>query len=223
MAYFTNFFFEFYAVFTEDASLLFLWNCAKSQKWPKARDQKLILSKIQFLALKWCLTRNSVHGPGAWHWCPSSNRTRLHAWVYNCTTVESGKNVTFFEQLLCFYQLVLVVWNTLGAKFNLSFISWVEQNCQFLWQWSKKSLLTHLGGLWGKRGSGKNHFSARGFRGLARLASFYSISMPRVQFFSGVRHVCHDNDGSFADPGIPGYKHLGRLSTFSLPSDRLIF
>ena len=27
--------------------------------------------------------------------------------------------------------------------------------------------------------------------------------------FSGVRHVCHDNDGSFgdADPGIPGYKH----------------
>ena len=35
----------------------------------------------------------------------------------------------------------------------------------------------------GKRGSGKNHFSARGFRGLARLASFYSISVPRVQFF----------------------------------------
>ena len=25
------------------------------------------------------------------------------------STVESGKNVTFFEQLFCFYQLVLVV------------------------------------------------------------------------------------------------------------------
>ena len=27
----------------------------------------------------------------------------------SATTVESGKNVTFFEQLFCFYQLVLVV------------------------------------------------------------------------------------------------------------------
>ena len=95
-------------------------------------------------------------------------------------TVESGKNVTFFEQLFCFYQLVLVVWNTLGAKFKLSFISRVEQNCHFLWQWSKKLLLTIWGDFGGKRGSGKNHFSARGFRGLARLASFYSISVPRT-------------------------------------------
>ena len=29
--------------------------------------------------------------------------------VYRAPTVESGKNVTFFEQLFCFYQLVLVV------------------------------------------------------------------------------------------------------------------
>ena len=60
----------------------------------------------------------------------------------------------------------------------------------------------------GKRGSGENHFSARRFSGLARLASFYSISV-HVYSFSGVRHVCHDNDGSFgdADPDIPGYKH----------------
>ena len=42
--------------------------------------------------------------------------------------------------------------------------------------------------------------------GLARLASFYSITVPLVQFFraAGVRHVCHDNDGCFvrvyADP-----------------------
>ena len=42
-------------------------------------------------------------------------------------TVESGKNVTFFEQLFCFYQLVLIVWNTFGAKFKLPFISWVKQ------------------------------------------------------------------------------------------------
>ena len=51
-----------------------------------------------------------------------------------CHTVESGKNVTFFEQLFCFYQLVLVVWNTFGAKFKLPFISWVKQNWHFLWQ-----------------------------------------------------------------------------------------
>ena len=89
-------------------------------------------------------------------------------------TVESGKNVTFFEQLFCFYQLVLVVWNTLGAKFKLSFISWVEQNWHFLWQWSKKLLLTHLWGLWGETGVRENHFSVRGFSGHARLASFYS-------------------------------------------------
>ena len=74
----------------------------------------------------------------------------------------------------------------------------------------QKIALNPFGGtLGGNGGSGKNHFSTRGFRGLARLASFYSISVPRVQFFPVVRHVCHDNDGSFgdADPGIAGYKH----------------
>ena len=100
------------------------------------------------------------------------------------STVESGKNVTFFEQLFCFYQLVLVVWNTFGAKFKLPFISWVKQNWHFLRQCRKKLPFPHLGGLLGETGSGKNHFSGHGFsRGLARLASFYSITEPLVQFF----------------------------------------
>ena len=70
----------------------------------------------------------------------------------NGTTVESGENVTFFEQLSCFYQLVLVVWNTFEAKFK-PFISWVKQNWHFLWQWRKKLPFTHFGGLWGGNGS----------------------------------------------------------------------
>ena len=81
----------------------------------------------------------------------------------------------------------------------------------FLWQWRKKLLLTRLGDFGvGGRGSGKNHFSARGFSGLARLASFYLCHVYR--FFrcsSCLRHGKHGNDSSFgdADPGIPGYKH----------------
>ena len=38
----------------------------------------------------------------------------------NQVTIESGKDVNFFEQLFCFYPLVLVVWKTLGEKFKLS-------------------------------------------------------------------------------------------------------
>ena len=75
----------------------------------------------------------------------------------------------------------------------------------------QKIALNPFGGTLGETGVREKSFlRARvQFSGLARLASFYSISVPRVQFFSGVRHVCHDNDGSFgdADPGIPGYKH----------------
>ena len=77
------------------------------------------------------------------------------------STVGSGKNVTFFEQLFCFYQLVLVLWNTFGAKFKLSFISWVKQNWDFLWQWRKKLPFPHLGGLWGKRGPEKSFLRSR--------------------------------------------------------------
>ena len=91
--------------------------------------------------------------------------------------------MTFFEQLFRFYQLVLVIWNTFGAKFKLSFTSWVKQNWHFLWQWRKKLPFPHFGGLLGKRGSGKNHFSGRGFSRLARVASFYSITVPLAQFF----------------------------------------
>ena len=121
-------------------------------------------------------------------------------------TVESGKNVTFFEQLFCFYQLVLVVWNTLGAKFKLSFISRVEQNCHFLWQWSKKIALNPFGGtLGGNGGPGKSFLRSRvPWACTARL--FLLDLRATCTVFSGVRHVCHDNDGSFgdADPGIPG-------------------
>ena len=70
-------------------------------------------------------------------------------------TVESGKNVTFFEQLFCFYQLVLVVWNTFGAKFKLPFISWVKQNWHFLRQCRKNCPSPIWGDFWGKRGPGK--------------------------------------------------------------------
>ena len=45
-----------------------------------------------------------------------------------------------------------------------------------------KIALPPFGGLWGKRGSGKNHFSGRGLSRLARLASFCSITVPLVQF-----------------------------------------
>ena len=74
-------------------------------------------------------------------------------------TVESGKNVTYFEQLFCFYQLVLVVWNTFGAKFKLLFISWVKQNWHFLWQWRKKLPFPHLGELLGETGVREESFS----------------------------------------------------------------
>ena len=100
------------------------------------------------------------------------------------TTVESGKNVTFFEQLFCFYQLVLVVWNTFGAKFKLPFISWVKQNWHFLWKWRKKLPFPHFGGLLGETGVREKSFlRSRVQPGLARLASFYSITVPLVQFF----------------------------------------
>ena len=53
----------------------------------------------------------------------------------------------------------------------------------------------HLGGLLGETGVREKSFlRSRVQPGLARLASFYSITVPLVQF-SGVRHVYHDNDG----------------------------
>ena len=67
-------------------------------------------------------------------------------------TVESGKHVTFFEQLFCFYQLVLVVWNTFGAKFKLSFISWVKQNWHFFLAMEENIALPPFGGTFGGNG-----------------------------------------------------------------------
>ena len=89
-------------------------------------------------------------------WAPSSMHKEIWRSVtFRQTTVESGKNVTFFEQLFCFCQLVLVVWNTFGAKYKMSFISWVKQNWHFLRQCRKKLPFPHLGDFWGKRGPGK--------------------------------------------------------------------
>ena len=130
-------------------------------------------------------------------------------WQCFINTVESGKKCDFFE-LFCVYQLVLVVWNTFGAKFKLSFISWVKQIWQFLWQWRKKLPFPHLGGLLGETGVREKSFlRSLGFSTLARLVSFYSITVPLVQFFWcspclpwqrwPIRVRC---------PRIRGYKHL---------------
>ena len=61
----TNFSFElFYAVFAEDASLLFLYHVAKKSKWPKTQ-------------IKWFLPLNLVHHP-AYQW----QKTCQHRSVY---------------------------------------------------------------------------------------------------------------------------------------------
>ena len=53
----------------------------------------------------------------------------------------------------------------------------------------------HFGGLLGEMGVREKSFLwSRVQPGLARLASFYSITV-NCTVFSGVRHVCHDNDG----------------------------
>ena len=99
----------------------------------------------------------------------------------------------------------------MGAKFKLSFISRVEQSCHFLWQWSKKLLLTHLGGLWGEKGVREKSFLRSRAPWACTTRLFLLDLRATCTVYSGVRHVCHDNDGSFgdhdADPGIPGYKH----------------
>ena len=138
--------------------------------------------------------------------------------------MESGKNVTFFEQLFCFYQLVLVVWNTFGAKFKLPFISWVKQNWHFLRQCRKKLPFPHLGGLLGETGSGKNHSSGRGFSRGLHDSPLSTRSPYHLYSFSGVRHVCHDNDGWFvrvyADPRIQGY-NFSDLQIFCWKSTKI--
>ena len=74
----------------------------------------------------------------------------------------------------------------------------------------QKLLLTHLGGLWGETGvRKKSFFRLRGSVGLQDSSPSTRSPCHVYMFFSGVRHVCHENDGSFddADPGIKDYKH----------------
>ena len=139
----------------------------------------------------------------------SKKGTSLHRTGAVRIIVESGKNVTFFEQLFCFYQLVLVVWNTFGAKFKLPFISWVKQNWHFLWQWRKKLPFPHFGGLLGETGVREKSFLRSRVQPGLHDSPLSTRSPYHLYSFSGVRHVCHDNDGWFvyADPRIPGYKH----------------
>ena len=100
------------------------------------------------------------------------------------TTVESGKNVTFFEQLFCFYQLVLVVWNTFGVKFKLSFISRVKQNWHFFVAMEEKIALPPFGGTFGGNGGpGKIISPVADSVGLRNSLFFYSITVLLVQFF----------------------------------------
>ena len=73
---------------------------------------------------------------------------------------------TLLEQSL--YCLLFPEWNRIGI-----FCGNGGKNCP-----------SPFGGdFWGKRGSGKNHFSGRGRGRLARLTSFCSITVPLVQFF----------------------------------------
>ena len=89
---------------------------------------------------------------------PSLGGKRRSARRVNRLLLESGKNVTFFEQLFCFYQLVLAVWNTFGAKFKLSFISWVKQNWHFCGNGGKNCPSPILGGLLGETGVREKSF-----------------------------------------------------------------
>ena len=130
-------------------------------------------------------------------WSHSTSTSICNARSRRAGIVESGKNVTFFEQLFCFYQLVLVVWNTFGAKFKLPFISWVKQNWHFCGNGGKNCPSPIWGDFWGKRGSGKNHFSGRGFSRGLHDSPLSTRSPYHLYSFSGVRHVCHDDDGWF--------------------------
>ena len=114
---------------------------------------------------------------------------------------NQAKNVTFFEPLFCFYQLVLVVWNTFRAKFKLSFISWVKQNWHFSWQSRKKLPFPHLGGLLRETGVREKSF-LRSRVQLACATRLFLLDHRTTCTVSDVRHVCHDNDGRFvyADP-----------------------
>ena len=184
----------------------------KTQNWKQVKtlDKLHLLAQFRFELLY----TKSFENVKRWA-CPCSADDAEHRPVY---TVESGKNVTFFEQLFCFYQLVLVLWNALGAKFKLSSISWVEQNWHFLWQWSKNLLLTHLGGLlWGNGGPGKIISPLAGSVGLhdsplstwcpCHVYSFFRCSpclpwqrwlirwrwprYPRLQALRPVEHIFH--------------------------------
>ena len=71
-----------------------------------------------------------------------------------------------------------------------------ETELAFLWQWRKKMPFPHLGDFWGKRWSGKNHFRSRVQLACATRL-FLLDHRTTCTVFSGVRHVCHDNDGRF--------------------------
>ena len=86
----------------------------------------------------------------------------------------------------------------------------MEQNCHFFVAMEQKIAIDPFGGTLGENGGpGKIISPLAGSVGLHDLPLSTRSPCHVYSFFSGVRHVCHDNDGSFGDtdPGIPGYKH----------------
>ena len=102
----------------------------------------------------------------------------------------------FFEQLFCFHQLVLVVWNTLGQSLNcLLFPEWNRIGI-FCGNGGKNCPSPIWGDFWGNRGPGKIISPVAGSVGL-HDSPLSTRSPYHLYSFSGVRHVCHDNDGWF--------------------------
>ena len=81
----------------------------------------------------------------------------------------------------------------------------------------EKIALPPFGGTFGETGSGKNHFSGRSGSVRLRNSPLSTRSPYHLYSFSGVRHVCHDNDGRFVyGSRYIGDKHLATQHTNKL-------
>ena len=108
--------------------------------------------------------------------------------------VQLDQNVTSFEQLFLPYQMVLVVWNTFRANFKSSFISSVKQNWHFCGNGGKICPPPFWATFGGNVGPGKILSPVTGSVGLHE-SPLSTLSPYHLYSFSGVRHICHDNDG----------------------------
>ena len=73
----------------------------------------------------------------------------------------------------------------------------------------QKIALNPFGGTLGGNGVREKSFLRSRVQWACTTHLFLLDLCAKCTVFSGVHHVCHDNDGSFgdADPGIPDYKH----------------